>query len=52
MEHNSDNVELLAKKIVGYWDLETLLDYATTNLSNHYMNDVEAFENDWAEEME
>jgi len=52
MEHTADNVERLATKIVDDWDLNTLMDYAVTSLTNHYMNDIEAFENDWAEEID
>jgi len=52
MEHTADNVERLATKIVDDWDLNNLMDYAVTSLTNHYMNDIEAFENDWAEEID
>lgn len=47
MEHNVDNVEELAQRIVEDWDLETLQAYAESQLANHYMDNEQSFHNDW-----
>lgn len=49
VNHTVDNVEKLAHDVVDGWDMDTLIGYAETALTNHYMNDEEAFHNEWAE---
>ena len=49
MLHTAENVENLATAIVNDWDLDTLIDYAVTQLTNHYMEDEESFIEDWNE---
>lgn len=44
--HNADNVETLANDVVDGWDMDTLIDYATTALVNYYMNNEAAFHKD------
>lgn len=46
-EHNADNVEKLASDIVEDWDMNTLIDYAVTSLTNHYMKNEEEFQEEW-----
>lgn len=46
-EHNSDNVEKLVDDIVQSWDFDTLIDYAYTKLTNHYMKNEEEFQEEW-----
>ena len=49
IEHTTENVEKLAHDIVEGWSLDDLIDYAFTNLSNHYMNNEEDFKEEWSE---
>lgn len=47
MEHTTENVERLASDIVADWDMDTLIEYAVVNLTNHYMENEEAFHKEW-----
>jgi len=48
-QHTADNVEKLAQEVVDEWDMDTLIDYAVQQLTNHYMNDENSFIEDWSE---
>jgi len=48
-EHTTENVEQLASDIVEGWDLDDLIQYALTQLTNHYMENEEEFHEEWSE---
>lgn len=49
MKYNIDNVEKLATDIVASWDMEVLVQYAITNLTEHYMANEKEFHEECAE---
>ena len=49
MLHNADNVETLASDIVQSWDLDDLIQYAVTNLTDHYMENEREFHEEWSD---
>ena len=48
-EHTDENVEQLAGDIVEEWDLDDLIQYAVTQLTNYYMENEEEFHEEWSE---
>lgn len=42
-EHTTENIEKLASAVVEGWDMDTLVEYAYTNLVNYYLAYQEEF---------
>lgn len=49
MEHNENNCEALATRVVDAWDLEGLVDFARETLKQQYLADQAQFASDAAD---
>ncbi len=50
--HNDEQCEALAEIVVEAWELDTLIQWAVEQLTEHYKKDREAFETDYKDMVE
>lgn len=45
--HDAGHIEQLAKTVIDEMDMDDLVNYAMTQLENHYLENEESFHEDW-----
>ena len=46
--NKQEKIELLAREVVGSWDMDDLISFATEQMEMFYMENEEEFEEDFA----